>query len=196
MMPEEIVSRYGFDTVGAVTRTSDNVLILGFETRPERDLDEFLGGGRPRTLGFENHFVPMVRPLWDEIRERGYAVRQERDVSFPIKRYALFAGIGYQGKNTLILHPIYGARLRFIALVMSMPIASSRGIIYKCKEQRLSVRCYSCASWCVRRCPVQALTGYRLPDKTKCIAYEQLADPTPNEVHCNACWKACEASDG
>ena len=66
----DIKSKYGFDVVGIVQEKSRNIIILGLETKPDRDLDEFLGGDPWRTLGFEKHFVPIRDKLILDIKKK------------------------------------------------------------------------------------------------------------------------------
>lgn len=187
----DIKSKYGFDVVGIVKEKSRNIIILGLETKTDRDLDEFIGGKSWRTLGFEKHFVPKADKLMIDIENRDYKITQERAPDFPIKKYAVMSGIGQQGKNTLIIHPVFDARLRFIALITDMPMEPSGTQTY---EQEPNPRCEKCKNLCVEECCEKVLEEYRLRDKTKCKAYKQLDDPIPGQIRCNICWKACEVS--
>lgn len=189
----DIKGKYGFDVVGIVKEKSRNIIILGLETKPDKDLDEFLGGESWRTLGFEKHFVPKAKKLSIDIWKRGFKIVQKRNSDFPIKKYAVMSGIGQQGKNTLIIHPVFDARLRFIAYVTNMPMEPSGTQTY---EQKSNPRCEKCKNICVEDCCKKVLEEYRLRDKTKCKAYKQLDDPTPGQIRCNICWKACEVSKG
>lgn len=190
----DIKSKYGFDVVGIVKETTKNIIILGLETKPDRDLDEFLGGKPPRTpvfLGFKKHFAHRAKKLLIDIQERGYEINQERSSTFPIKKYAVMSGIGQQGKNTLIIHPVFDARLIFIALITNMPMEPSGPRIY---QQVPNPICEKCKNLCIEECCEKVLEEYYLIDKTKCEAYKQLDDPTPGQIRCNICWKACERS--
>lgn len=190
----DIKSKYGFDVVGIVKETSRNIIILGLETKLDRDLDEFIVSKSPRTPvfpGFKNHFAPKAKKLSKDIRNRGFKIYQERIRKFQIKKYAVMSGIGQQGKNTLIIHPVFDARLRFIALITNMPMEPSGTQTY---EQEPNPRCEKCKNICVEECCEKVLEEYRLGDKTKCKAYKQLDDPTLGQIRCNICWKACEVS--
>ncbi len=187
----DIKSKYGFDVVGIVKDTSKSIIILGLETKPDRDLDEFLGGESWRTLGFEKHLVPKTNELMIDIEKRGYKIIQERDPNFPIKKYAVMSGIRKQGKNTLVIHPVFDARLRFVALIINMPMKPSGNQTY---EQKSNPRCEKCKNLCIEECCEKILDEYHLKDKKKCKAYVQLDDPTPGQLRCNICWKACEVS--
>jgi len=191
MNSNDIKSKYGFDVVGIVKDTSKSIIILGLETKPDRDLDEFLGGESWRTLGFEKLFVPKTNELMIDIEKRGYKIIQERDPNFPIKKYAVMSGIGKQGKNTLVIHPVFNARLRFMALITNMPMKPSGNQTY---EQKSNPRCEKCKNLCIEECCEKVLDEYHLKDKEKCKAYVQLDDPTPGQLRCNICWKACEVS--
>lgn len=185
----DLKNQYGFDVVGIVQGKSRNIIILGLETKPDRDLDEFLGGDPWRTLGFEKHFVPITDKLILDVKKKGYIITQERNNTFPIKKYAVMSGIGQQGKNTLVINHEFDARLRFMALITNMPIKLSGNQAY---EQKPNPRCEKCKNLCIVECCEKVLNEYCLIDKTKCKAYKQLDDPTPGQIRCNVCWKACE----
>jgi len=193
MNSSDIKNKYEFDVVGIVQRKSKNIIILGLETKPERDLDEFIGGEVLITCGFEKHFAPKTDELMKDIENEGYVISQEKNITFPIKKYAVMSGIGRQGKNTLVIHPEFDARLRFMALITDMPIEPSGNQIYLHEP---NPRCEKCDNLCIKACCDKVLREYYLIDKRKCKAYKQSWDPTPGQIRCNFCWKACELSKG
>jgi len=193
MNSNDIKCSYGFDVVGIVKGPAENIIILGLETRPDRDLDEFLGGKHPKFPGFKKHFIPRVRKLKRDIQAKRFKACQVDgyDRRYPLKQYAVIAGIGQQGKNTLIIHPLFDARLRFVALVTDMPLESSGSHRYECQP---NLRCEKCNNLCVEECCDKALGEYLLRDETKCLARRQLDECRSNQTRCNLCWKACERS--
>ncbi len=68
---------------------------------------------------------------------------------FSFKGAAQAAGVGSIGKNSLILTPQYGPRVRFVALITDMPIQADN-------PSPDSNPCGSCTI-CLDACPVQAL---------------------------------------
>jgi epoxyqueuosine reductase QueG len=136
-------------------------------------------------------FVPITDELILDIKKKGYIITQERNNTFPIKKYAVMSGIGQQGKNTLVINHKFDARLRFMALITDMPMKPSGSQIYK---HEINPRCEKCGNACMEICCNKVLEEYYLIDKTKCKAYSQTFDSTPNQVRCYSCWKACEES--
>lgn len=91
------------------------------------------------------------------------------------------AGIGWRGKNNLLIHHKYKARLRFATILTDMPIVSDKPIKGNCSM------CYKC----IVNCPAEALdeTGYNI---IKC--HEKLKQFAASEhvgLVCGICIKAC-----
>jgi len=63
------------------------------------------------------------------------------------KRVAEMAGLGWIGRNNLLIHPVYGARMRFNTVITDMPLEESR---------LLDKDCGSCRS-CMDVCPASAI---------------------------------------
>jgi len=77
------------------------------------------------------------------------------------REMAAAAGLGWLGKNTLVLHPGLGSYLFVGEIVTTLELAPSRPV---------SDRCGSC-SRCLEACPTGALTEPYRMDATRCIAY-------------------------
>ena len=113
-----------FDVVGANRLSNtESLLILGLESTPERDLDEFgHSGGNFQIHGFRKHVKPRLESLLKFIRNQGFSAEPIGRYGYPLegeinlKEQAIRAGIGKRGKNTVVLHPKYGTRLRFASL--------------------------------------------------------------------------------
>ena len=71
------------------------------------------------------------------------------------KAVARMAGIGWQGKSLLIVHPHYGPRIRLATVLTDMPLLP---------DQPLKNRCGSCAE-CSKACPAQAIKNVSTPDR-------------------------------
>ncbi len=108
--------------------------------------------------------------------------------------YAKYAGLGWQGKNTCLIHESLGSWLFLGVILTSLELGRD--------EQMPSVpdRCGSCTR-CIDACPTAALTPYRM-DASRCIAYltiekrgaiaEDLAAKVGRNVFgCDICQEVC-----
>ena len=94
------------------------------------------------------------------LKARGFAacaqttdrVKVSRDKTTPLphKTVAVRAGLGWIGKNCLLVTPQYGPAVRISSLLTDAPL--------DCDEPISRSRCGACDR-CVRRCPAQALKG-------------------------------------
>ncbi len=81
----------------------------------------------------------------------------------PEKILAKYAGIGWIGKNTNIIHPHYGSYF-FISCIFTDYKLPEEWI-----ESRIADHCKGC-SLCIQHCPTQALEPYKL-NVEKCLSY-------------------------
>ena len=174
---EEIIARARslFDVVGVASdpSTNDTILILGLVSTPERDLDDFASTGTKTILrGFARHAKDKEDALIAFIEEQGFAAELVGELGYPLhgkpnlKHLAVAAGVGKQGKNTLVIHPRFGPWLRFMAIKTDAPLAATGPGIYS-KEQ--NPYCENCQE-CVQACPAGILLPYRLVDASSCLA--------------------------
>lgn len=94
------------------------------------------------------------------LRERGYAAYAqtlsrihadtERRTAVPHKTVAVHAGLGWIGKNCLLINPDYGPMLMLTSLLTDAPL--------RCTEPVVESRCGGCTR-CVEACPAHALHG-------------------------------------
>jgi epoxyqueuosine reductase len=77
--------------------------------------------------------------------------------------YARYAGLGWTGKNTCLIHQQLGSWLFLGVILTSLEVAAEELAI------PAADRCGSCTR-CIDACPTQALTPYRM-DATRCISY-------------------------
>jgi epoxyqueuosine reductase len=178
---EEIIScaRSLFDAVGVARDPSSKeaVLILGLVTTPERDLDDFVlekvkGGRESFWRGFIRYAKPKLDVLLESIREQGFSAELVGKMGYSpggkpnLKHLAVAAGLGRQGKNTLIISPRFGPWLRFMAIRTNAPLALTGPGVYAKEE---NPDCKSCQR-CIEACPVRILQPYRLVDTYRCLA--------------------------
>ena len=162
-----------FDTAGIAAEQGGSVVILGLESRRERNLDEMeLKDGRMRLYGWTKHVKPRMMDLIDVFKEKGFEAQQVGWWGYPsgdtmrLKRWAVIAGLGQQGKNTLVLNPKFGTRLRLAALWTNAPLSPTGPGIYEQKENPF---CKSCNA-CIDICPVEGLLEpYRLLAPSRCL---------------------------
>ena len=200
---QQIVEHAGslFDVVGVSRQSSgDSLLILGLESTPQRNLDEFGRlGGDFQMYGFEKHIRPRLESLLNFIRGKGFSAEPVGRCGYPLrgevnlKEEAVRAGLGRQGKSTVVLNPRYGPWLRFIAirtdallelLVDSAPTGEDNPV------------CSGC-SICIDACPVKALEPYRMPDTSICLSNSAIMiEEQGRLVPCDICLRLCPTTKG
>ncbi len=162
-----------FDAAGVVAEKRGVVLILGLESTPQRDLDDFgLENKRLIYRGWDLYVKPRLTALIDLLQENGFNASPVGWWGYPkqglmhLKSIAVMGGLGLQGKNTLLLHSRFGSWLRLAALRTDAPLTSTGPGVYEHKENPL---CRSCNA-CIDTCPVKKLLEpYRLTDPTRCL---------------------------
>ncbi|MBI5254680.1 hypothetical protein HY932_02785 [Candidatus Falkowbacteria bacterium] len=171
-----------FDVAGA----NGNILILGLETRPDRDIDAFATDGKQYCfIGFRKHFAPKIKATIEQINALGHRAKQLRySGNVNMKRLAIVAGLGAWGKNSMVLHPRFGTRLRFGALELDITLSTEVH-----DERTIFAGCANCDA-CIRACPLNLLRPFALTEKEKCQAYLDLDDPTKTQ-RCDLCQIAC-----
>lgn len=108
--------------------------------------------------------------------------------------YANYAGLGWQGKNTCLIHERLGSWFFLGVILTSLELPPEDRV------SSLPDRCGSCTR-CIDACPTNALEPYRM-DASRCIAYltiekrgpiaEELAAKTGRNVFgCDICQEVC-----
>lgn len=195
---EFIKKAYGFDSVGIVREQEITYILLGLESGRHRNLDEFIGGHEDLKnwcfSGIKKYFSPIVDKLLEDLENEDPSARPVPAYSgqLPVKELAVKAGIGVQGRNTLVINEKSRGSLRFIVVETSIKIGPTGNGFY---EKHKNHKCDQCRL-CEIACPVQVLEEYRLLDENRCIAHRQLTNRKPDLERCNICWKACSEDIG
>ncbi len=187
-----------FDVVGVSRLSSgDSMLILGLESTPERNLDEFGHlGGNFQMYGFEKHVGPRLESLLDFIRGRGFSAEPVGRYGYPLKgeinlkNEAIRTGLGKRGKSTVVLHPKYGPRLRFMAVRTDAPLEPLITPVLADEENPVCNQC----SLCIDACPVNALEPYRMPDTSLCPSNITPVTEDGRSILCDICLHLCPAA--
>ena len=161
----------GFDVVGfaladdfkgQVDDWVKTIIVLGVEAWDEAfDLVFF----RRRGDGFEVYYVyeeilaAKALRLCEYIRDLGFKARHE-PYRLPLKLVASKAGVGHYGKNSLIINPTYGSRVRFTCVVTDITVEP---------DQPLQVDLCKDCSKCIEACPLKAIYEPYKVDPSRCV---------------------------
>ncbi|UCC17048.1 MAG: hypothetical protein JSU58_00395 [Dehalococcoidales bacterium] len=184
-----------FDVAGFTMVKSGTLLVLGLESTMERNLDDFgHKNGNFRMYGFEKFVQHRLDELLLFIYDTGCSAQAVGRIGYPLrgeinlKEAAIHIGIGKRGKNTVVLHPEYGPRLRFMGIITDIP----------CNVPEIDVKeeenptCNTCTI-CIDSCPVDALEPYYMPDPSVCLSNITPVDEEGHSILCDLCLKLCPA---
>jgi epoxyqueuosine reductase len=143
-----------------------------------------------------NYRLDMLAYLLSkEIERRGYRALpfgasqmvdwQNQKAHISHKHIALLAGIGWIGRNNLLVHPVYGAQVRYNTVLTDAPLTA--GV-------PLGIGCGACRA-CIDRCPGQAIhEDPLLFDHQGCFAMLKKFKNERNLGHhiCGICVEACK----
>jgi len=141
----------------------------------------------------------MAWSLIDFLRKRGF--ESVLSLRIPLKPAAVTAGLGYQGKNTLLVTPNFGPRVRLVSVLTTAKLDLD--------EPFTEDLCKECEK-CVIACPTKALRPYELT-VNRCMTYSAesphssdvehdvrvlerklLGRPSPHSyIECTICIDAC-----
>ena len=134
-----------------------------------------------------------VRNITRLLREQGHRARASVD-TLPIleRAWAARAGVGFIGKNCLLIVPGLGSYVLLAVVVTSAELPPDAPIRERCGQCRL----------CLDACPTRAFVAPRVLDARKCIAYLTIEHEGPIEPElrpqigdwlfgCDACQDVC-----
>jgi len=129
--------------------------------------------GRDYHKMIRSRLQQLVQHIEKEIGEFGYRVFVD---SAPVLERALAekSGIGWVGKNTMILNRHAGSWFFLAEIFTDLPLAI---------DQPVSSHCGSCTA-CMDICPTKAFVGEKILDARKCISYLtiELKNSIPEEL--------------
>lgn len=108
------------------------------------------------------------------------------------KFWAVQAGIGWQGKNSLVINPELGSWFCLGVVLTDIELEYSAPLFDQCGN----------CSKCIDACPTKAIVADKLVDASKCISYMNIeeprltANPAPTDVcgwgfGCDICQEVC-----
>jgi epoxyqueuosine reductase QueG len=103
------------------------------------------------------------------------------------KRIGCLAGLGWIGRNNLLVNPEFGARFRLVTVLTDMPLEADNPLEGGCGECRK----------CLKPCPAQAI-GERSEDFDHLVCFEKLKEFRNRKIVsqniCGVCVRACSGT--
>lgn len=165
-------------SIGVVKNLNDwsIKLLLALEKKAARKLRE--GGHRylcipPDSDRINATFISKLYPL------------------FTHKMAATLSGLGWVGRNGLLINPVYGPRLSFATVLTDAPLETDSAVTES--------MCGECAL-CMELCPSRAITGnewsqgapyVELVQTAKCRSWKQGIRATTGKPNCGLCINVC-----
>lgn len=145
--------------------------------------------------GFYANIVNPIKPIRDFLLEQGYKAHicdgYADNNSFPLKAAAIKAGLGWNGKNTLLINDMYGSFQALGGIITDADLAET--------YVEMKNKCGTCTK-CRDACPVDALQTPMVLSRAKCISNFLEEDELPKVetidlqnyfFECDICQDAC-----
>jgi epoxyqueuosine reductase len=167
----------------AIFPSARSIVVIGaFYDRGKRD-ELPHGHGRVARYAWGRDYHKVLRKrlqMLCQLVERQLAVSLEHRIfadSVPLLERALArrAGLGFVGKNTMVILPRAGSFM-FLGEILwdlevdAVPDTVSSGVVSPVVAELIQARCGGC-SRCLDRCPTGALVNERVLDARRCISY-------------------------
>lgn len=104
------------------------------------------------------------------------------------RQIAVLAGLGWVGRNNLLVNPLVGSRLRLVTVLTDMPLKTDAPIKGDCGDCRL----------CIKACPAAAIKeGFADFNRQACLAKlkEFQKKHVVEQYICGVCVRACAGKD-
>ena len=174
-------------------RTVVSAALCYYAPGPEAGLDE----GRLPRYAWRDHYADLRAKLDELGRRLGGAYRVLVDANHHVDREgARRAGVGFYGKNTLLITRTHGSWVVLGTLVTDVEVERTPPLDLDCGSCRL----------CVDACPTGALDEPGVLDATRCLAYwTQAPAPVPEQLRaglgaqvygCDICQDVCPWNRG
>jgi epoxyqueuosine reductase len=151
---------------------------------------------------YQLYYEVLKNKAWtlvDFLTKKGYESRFS--LAIPLKTSAVRCGLGCQGKNTLLITPTHGPRIRLIAILTTAELEADDPF----KEDL----CDACEK-CITACPTKALEPYQIninrclsyaaeepnspevPEDVRKLEQKLIRRPTSNSyIECSTCIEVC-----
>ena len=118
--------------------------------------------------------VPFI--VWDAVRKHGQAILSMRHAAF-------LAGLGFMGRNTLLINPELGNLVYIGAVLTDMELEAD--------PVRTDLVCPPNCRICLEVCPAKALDGTTVNQKL-CRKYSYYKNKRGFDIYgCNVCRRKC-----
>ncbi len=136
-----------------------------------------------------NSAYHAAKVLEEKLRLSG--VYAKANVPYPAKEAAMRCGMGIIGKNSLLIHPVYGSRVIIILMLTDMEPQA---------DKRSSNSCLGCDK-CMRICPTGAIDAGGMSHPERCLRnYMMEGEIVPESIRplmrntllgCDLCQRVC-----
>lgn len=197
----------GFCAAAAIGFGEKTAVIALFPYRLERPAAVAAAASYIDPFALRNNYREMVSRLKSAASEwrRTAGLERERfrifvNSSLPEKEAAAFAGLGFCGKSTLLISPLYGVNTLIGGILISLPAADGLSR-FDGAPPSSAARCGACRR-CIDACPVGAIGGNGV-DRSRCLqSLASRSGPLPPKLlshwdilyGCSRCRDACPYS--